>query len=176
MFNKEPQAYEDARSRSRGNQPPKDEKPIDEARRHLHLAKCNGSKKEVPVIPAGVLRKCLQSVTSLALGRSTAGHPWVQIVKGAVIIEPVSMPIQPKDWTLDVRRCGTRGRGNGVLLHRPRFDEWSIEGTVLYDDRHLSGQDVRKLFDESGRFQGLGSYRIGTGGPFGSFAVTEWRE
>jgi len=174
LFNKEPEAFED--SPNRRKKPPKDEKPVDEARRHLHMSRVNGSKKQVPVIPAIWLKKCLQSVTGLALGRSTPGHPWVQIVKGGVKIEPLSMELLPCDWTMDVRRTGSKGRGgNGVLLHRPRFDEWSIEGTVLYDDRHLSEQDTRKLFDEGGRFQGLGSYRIGNGGPFGGFSVTEWK-
>jgi hypothetical protein len=175
LFNREPSPFEDSPDLSAKTSKRKDEKPSEEAARHLHTINGNGKGRQA-VIPAILLRKCLQSVTTLALGRSTPGHPWVQIVKGGVIIEPASMLLEPQNWTLDVRRAGTKGRGTGAMLYRPRFDDWSVKGVVSYDDRHLSGQDVRKLFDEAGRFQGLASYRIGNGGPFGSFIVTEWKE
>jgi len=112
----------------------------------------------------------------ITLGRSSAAHPWQQIVKGGVALEPDSFPIDPQEWTLDVRRAGTKGRGTGALLYRPRFDKWGFGGRVLYDDTRIAEEQVRQLFDNAGTFDGLGAYRIGVGGPFGKFVVTEWKE
>lgn len=172
LFGKEPQAYEESPDKAKGRQS-KDLTPVQIAKLHLHIVRIE--KAEVIVIPAHSLRKSLQYVTGMALGRSPR-QGWGKLVKGGVIIEPAYMPIDPQDWTLDIRRAGTKGGSSGTKLYRPRFDIWSVSGIVSYDDKHLEGDQIRDLFDYAGRYDGLGSYRIGTGGPFGSFKVTVWLE
>ena len=171
LFGKEPQAYEESADKANGRKT-KDLTPVQIAMLHHHTAR-NG-KADVIVIPAHSLRKSLQYVTGMALGRSPR-QGWGKLVKGGVIIEPAYLPLDPQDWTLDIRRVGTKGPGTGSKLYRPRHDVWSVSGIVSYDDKHLEGNQIRDLFDYAGRYDGLGSYRIGTGGPFGSFKVTSWQ-
>jgi hypothetical protein len=174
MFSKEPIAYEDSEAKT--SRKSKSDSPVEIAKRCLHTTK-NG-KGELAVIPAHSLLKAVFSVITVALGRSTR-KSWVKIVQGALKIEPSMLVIDPQEWTLDVRRAGTKGGGTGALLYRPRFDVWQASGTALYEDDEtygLSGSQVRTLFDIAGRFDGLGSYRIGNRGPFGSFSVVNWNE
>jgi hypothetical protein len=173
MFSKEPDPYEQAPDGQKGRKT-KDLKPVEIARLALHTAK-NG-KGTVAVLPAHVMKKCLLSVVSITLGRSSANHPWMQIVKGGIAVEPDDLVLEPQDWTLDIRRAGTKGRGTGALLYRPRFDAWQFSGRALYDDGRISEEQLRSLFDNAGTFDGLGAYRIGLGGPFGKFQVTEWKQ
>lgn len=55
---------------------------------------------------------------------------------------------------------------------RPRFDQWSVRGTVMTNAPELTEQVVRQLFELAGRV-GLCDWRPGckTPGPFGMFAA-----
>jgi len=175
MFSKENLPFEEEVGKGNGRTN-KNETPMEQAAKCLHTINGNG-KGSLAAIPAHSLLKGMQAVTTIALGRSTR-KSWVKLVKGGIKIEPAFLPVDPQNWTLDVRRAGTsnKGPGTGAKLYRPRFDDWSASGTIVYDDEHLSAQDVRSLLDTNGRFNGLGSYRVGVGGPFGSFIVTKWED
>ena len=172
LFSKEPIAFEERPAKGNGRKS-KDETPQEQAAKCLHTIE-NG-KGPVAVIPSHSILKGLQAVTTIALGRSTR-KSYVKLVKGAVQIEPANLVISPQDWTLDVRRAGSpmKGSGTGALLYRPRFDLWEVKGSVIYDDEHLSAEQIRALFDTAGKFNGVGSYRIGNGGPMGSYMVNSW--
>jgi hypothetical protein len=173
MFSKEADPYEEAPDKTNGRKT-KDLSHAEIARLALHTVE-NGNGSVI-VLPAHILKKSLLSVVSLTLGRSSAAHPWMQIVKGGIALEPDDLVLDPQEWTLDSRRAGTKGRGTGAMLYRPRFDAWAFSGRVLYDDLRISEEQVRSLFDNAGIFDGLGAWRIGSGGPFGRFQITSWKE
>lgn len=145
--------------------------PQEQAEHHLHKAKING--KEVAVVPGINLQKSVQAAYSYMPGRKLG---WKKFTK-TITVETPFMPIEPQNWTLDARRpMGAGGRGSGTMLYRPRFDEWSIKGEAQYDERFVSEEEVRMFFDNAGAYVGLGSWRVGNGGPYGKFTVTEWKE
>jgi len=54
---------------------------------------------------------------------------------------------------------------------RPRFDNWSTEGTLSILDEQISTKIIEQIFEIGGRYIGLGDWRPGgkTPGPFGMF-------
>lgn len=74
---------------------------------------------------------------------------------------------------VDVRRCVAKGGGGATMRARPKFDEWSLNVTVEYDERVISRADLLSAINDAGRFAGLGEYRPSSpkGGQFGRYAV-----
>jgi len=64
-------------------------------------------------------------------------------------------------WTLEefrevrIVRIGK----NRVVRTRPRFDNWSVEVTVMHRPDMLSANDVRELIELAGDLKGLGDWR-----------------
>ena len=56
---------------------------------------------------------------------------------------------------------------------RPRFDKWSIEGTIVVWDDQITEGALREILDYAGRYKGLGDWRPGgkTPGPQGMFSA-----
>lgn len=176
MFDKEPEAFEDAKGPKNGKIG-KNTPPVEQARAKLHRAK-DANGKEVAVFPAHILHKAMMKVTTLAIGRTTRGM--ATIVKGGIRILPAMLILNPQEWTLDSRRPTAKATGMRPatlpIKHRPRFDAWKLKGEIHYDDDRISAQEVRKILDCAGQYNGLGSWRIETCGPFGSFQVINWKE
>lgn len=81
-----------------------------------------------------------------------------------------------KDFEVDSRSVvipSTKGR---VMKHRPSFDCWSLAFTLRINDEILTWDFIHQLLREGGEMIGLGDFRPQKGGPFGCFAVTEWKE
>src|SRR5690348_16252722 len=74
--------------------------------------------------------------------------------------------------SVDVRRCVAKGGGGATMRARPKFDEWSLNVTVEYDERVISRADLLSAINDAGRFAGLGEYRPSSpkGGQFGRYA------
>jgi len=66
----------------------------------------------------------------------------------------------------------TKGR---VMIHRPMFENWSLNFALQIDESLLSADFVRELLIEGGKQIGIGSFRLEKGGEFGAFEITEWR-
>ena len=60
------------------------------------------------------------------------------------------------------------------VCHRPRFDDWRLDLTLLIDCDLWSGAEVRELVETAGQRVGLGDFRPERGGPFGRFGVGTW--
>lgn len=78
------------------------------------------------------------------------------------------------DFEVDSRPVtipATKGR---IMRHRPRFDRWSAEFSLVINDSILPEEFVHQLLNEAGMQQGIGDYRPEKKGPFGTFRVTEW--
>lgn len=68
-----------------------------------------------------------------------------------------------------VLTCGVRVRGSRVMRTRPKFDEWSLYFSVLYEPSLLDENDVRKFVKTAGEIVGLCDWRP----RFGRFVVIE---
>ena len=56
---------------------------------------------------------------------------------------------------------------------RPRFEEWSLKGTLEVTAKEIGESDLRQLFELAGFYKGLGDWRPGckTPGRFGRFTA-----
>lgn len=99
------------------------------------------------------------------------------VIGGAVI--PVDEKIyfdeefQLKDIEVDSRPCVVqRAR---IMRHRARLEKWSLTFCIQIEDSILEPSNVHEMLSDSGRRAGIGDFRPARGGPFGRFAVTQWK-
>ncbi len=127
-------------------------------------------EKRKPYFPAENLRQAVIT----AAGRQKIGRRAATAdMAGALWLEPDALPLYG-DWELDERPVvipSTRGR---LVRARPRFDKWSIAGTLHYDERLVDSRLVRTCLDEAGMYVGVGDFRPQKKGPYGRFTVTNW--
>ena len=67
----------------------------------------------------------------------------------------------------------TKGR---IMRHRPRIERWATTVRLQIDESVLDEELIHQLIAEGGIRQGVGDYRPSSGGPFGRFRVTGWKE
>jgi hypothetical protein len=100
------------------------------------------------------------------------------LVPAAVNIQEIIVPVKngdgkslAKDFEVDSRPVtipATKGR---IMRHRPRFDAWAANFTLLVNENVLPEDFVHKLLTEAGEQRGLGDFRP----TFGRFRVTRWK-
>ncbi len=124
--------------------------------------------KERPIIPAELLEACIRDgAKKVRKGKdATAG---VIVEEDALLVydgpKTVSKLVGDKRF---VDRRGVRIKQVRVMRTRPRFDQWSAEATVLYNDEVVSERDLERWIADAGRLVGLGDYRP----RFGRFTAT----
>lgn len=74
-------------------------------------------------------------------------------------------------FRLFVKRVKNPGSASKHIRVRPRFDQWSISGTVLVSDEQITQSVLQDIFSFAGRYKGLGDWRPSskTPGTFGMF-------
>jgi hypothetical protein len=100
------------------------------------------------------------------------------LVPAAVNVQEIDIPVRNgdgksliKDYEVDSRPVtipATKGR---IMRHRPRFDVYSANFTLLINEKVLPEDFVQKLLTEAGEQQGIGDYRP----TFGRFRITKWK-
>ena len=75
-------------------------------------------------------------------------------------------------YKIDVGTGRMAATGGMVVCVRPRFDQWSLELTVIIDERQIDLERVKTLIETAG-FKGLGTYRPGKSktGYYGRFRL-----
>lgn len=66
-----------------------------------------------------------------------------------------------------------------IMVHRPRWNEWTAEFTLLIDDDSRNGvtmETINDIVSYSGRYLGIGSYRPEHTGEFGRFEIEKIQE
>lgn len=77
--------------------------------------------------------------------------------------------ISHSKMTID-KRCGVVG-GRKIYIVRPRFDNWEIEFTLLFNDKYYNTDDVLNIMNKVGEYSGIGSFAPRTKGWYGKFCV-----
>jgi hypothetical protein len=121
-----------------------------------------------PVIPGLNLFRCFAGAVRLQ------GRCPVELVNALGLAER-ELPIRSeRPWAVDSRMVCHPGTGLRSICHRPRFDAWQLDGTLLIDRDLWSPVQVRGLITDAGLRVGLGDFRPERGGPFGRFTVGSW--
>lgn len=64
-----------------------------------------------------------------------------------------------------------------IIRSRPRFDEWKLRFTIIYNDQIISDTEIlKKIMEESGQRIGLLDFRPQKYGDCGTFKLTKWKE
>jgi hypothetical protein len=74
--------------------------------------------------------------------------------------------------TVDSRSAVNKNVKARVMVHRPKWNEWEAEFTLLIDEDYnnrLTKETVEKIISYAGRYLGIGSYRPEHTGEYGRF-------
>lgn len=124
-------------------------------------------------VPAIAFQRALigAATYSKGKGRMTLQKP----VAACVLVSPEYLILDQQEYLVDARPvviAATKGR---VVRFRPRFDDWSFECFIEYDDNLLKESEIRKVVDDAGSRIGLLDFRPERKGPFGRFMVVNWK-
>jgi len=115
--------------------------------------KARGTRKTLRfVVPSAV--RMTSDIVTIGNGNGKPAHSF------EVDSRPVTIP-------------ATKGR---IMRHRPRWNQWSAEFTLVVNDQLLDPATAHMLLSEAGLSIGIGDFRPEKRGPFGTFLVTRWEE
>jgi hypothetical protein len=75
---------------------------------------------------------------------------------------------------VDTRSAVNKNVKARIIVHRPKWNKWKAEFTLLIDDDARNGvthETIESIIGYSGRYLGIGSYRPEHTGEFGRFEV-----
>jgi hypothetical protein len=106
--------------------------------------------------------------------RSSMAGELAHIVIAEELIPLVHYDGKPiKDYAIDARRAIVQKQG--IIRHRPRFDEWACEFTIEYDPLLIRNPKlIVDILQDAGNRIGVGDYRPARKGFFGRFLVKEY--
>jgi hypothetical protein len=124
-------------------------------------------------VPGIAVQRCLIAAATYTKGKGRASLQ--KSVAACVLISPEYCVLDVQEYLVDGRPVvipATKGR---IVRFRPRFDNWSISFTILYDSELLKESEMREVVDNAGSRVGLLDFRPERKGPFGRFIVTSWK-
>jgi hypothetical protein len=162
--------------RERKRKQPKTDWPIEEEARTKLFATPNGNL----AIPSTNLLACLvnagrkvkQGKVQLSTAETSMVPALITIEQDYLLLNGNGTGIKYNPpYVPDKRRGCNPADGVAVCLVRPKFPHWGFECTIEIDDTEINLEAVRKLFEQAGKFVGLGDFRPQKRGPFGRFEL-----
>ena len=132
----------------------------------------NGSAKGKLFVPAVNVQRALIAGAVYVKGKGRASL--AKQAAACLFISPERLVLDNQSPIVDTRPVvvpATKGR---VLRHRYRFDAWTIEFVLEYDDLLMKESEARRVVDESCLRVGFLDFRPERKGPFGRAMVTKW--
>ena len=135
-----------------------------------------------PMLPGpNIFRGLIDAGTFHKAGRKAITTQKSSLVPAGIQLEELECfiidPFKPNErpnWEVDSRSVVNPATGGRMMCHRPRFDSWSVNFTLLVDDKMFDHSIVRLLVDDLGSKIGLGDFRPARKGPFGRCLVSHW--
>jgi len=90
-----------------------------------------------------------------------------------ITVLPEQLPFTPQEYSIDKRSIPSGIGKNTVrdMCYRPRFDNWSIKGSIV-TSMDIPEKDMKAMLEVAGDDIGIGSNRING---FGRFTVTSFK-
>lgn len=123
-------------------------------------------------IPCVAAQRALVNAASYSKGKGRSSLQ--KIAAAVVLVSPEYLILDQQSYTIDSRPVVIKATGGRIMRHRPRFDKWSVEFTLEWDERLMSSEQVRRIVDDCGSRVGLLDFRPERKGPFGRFSVISW--
>ncbi|MBF0182673.1 MAG: hypothetical protein HQM03_21885 [Magnetococcales bacterium] len=128
------------------------------------------------MIPApNLFRAIIDAGKFFKAGKSLITTQKSSLIPACISIEEIELPLEHKEpWTVDTRAVRIPSTGGRILAHRPSFNDWKLQFTLILDDGMITQKLLREILDAAGARIGLGDFRPACKGPFGRFVVTQW--
>lgn len=148
--------------------------PKEQAATKLYISEI--TKK--PMIPQpNMFRAIIDAGTFHKNGKSKITTQSTSMIPACVDIEGSEIHLIHKEpWMVDSRAVRIPSTGGRIMAHRPIFNDWALEFTILVDTEMMTTKLLRQIVDDAGKRIGLGDFRPAKKGPFGKFVVTKWEE
>ena len=120
-------------------------------------------------IPAEQVRRSL--INAGAFMKSKVGNAkksMKNVVAAMFMIEQDRIPFKG-DFEIDKRSAVNNAVKARVIVIRPCWKNWTCEFTLLVDNDTITEETITQLFEYSGNYVGIGSYRPEKNGYFGRF-------
>lgn len=105
------------------------------------------------------------------------------LVPGIFTILDPFFPIEIPDgtdaeeaWKVQKMPVTNKHTGGSRNKCRPRFDEWQINFTMLYDDDVIHEDQAKKIITKAGLSEGIGAFRANRRGRYGKFMIAKWAD
>lgn len=114
-------------------------------------------------IPSTYIEGCLKKAGSYF--KYKGNLTFKQLMK-SVIVEPDEIPLGKKTYDeIDIRPANIRG--NFIACRRPKFNDWKVEFSIIFNENIMSTEDIKRILEYAGNFIGIGAYRP----KFGRFKI-----
>jgi hypothetical protein len=120
-------------------------------------------------VPNSWIEACLRETAKTfkaARGKGTLK----KTVLSSIFVDEEKIPLNKSYDEADIRPVVIMG--HRVVKGRPRFNSWSLQFTLTYDEKRIDIKVVRQLTEESGISTGIGDYRP----RFGRFRLSRFEE
>ena len=146
--------------------------PREEAEPKLYIG-----TKGVPIIPQPNLFRCIIDAGKFFKnGKSKVTTLKSSLIPACVELEGIEFEIKHKEpWEVDSRPIVNPVTGGRIPCHRPKFNDWALEFTLILDTELMGADLLRDIIDSAGKRIGLGDFRPDRKGPFGRFVVVYWK-
>jgi len=115
--------------------------------------------------PASGIKKAMYSACGLVNGK-----PWSKLT-ASVFISAKDNLVKINGASKNFEAMTKVGRGNADLRYRGKYDEWSINLVITFDERNISVEEIVNLLDVAGFSIGIGDWRPQKKGDLGRFHV-----
>lgn len=125
-------------------------------------------------IPAEHFKQCMIKGAGYVKAKvGAATKSMKSIVAGMWMIREQKLPFRKFD-EVDTRSAVNRMVKARIITHRPKWNEWGAEFTLVIDDDEKSKvtiETIEQIISYGGRYLGVGSYRPEHTGEFGRFEI-----
>lgn len=107
-------------------------------------------------LPSDMVEGCLREAgKNIKSGRGTLK----KTVLASVFCKSEKIKLEYEKKSVDSRFSIHPSTRNGVMCNRMRFDDWSVEFELEFDDERVDAANLKELLVEGGKVIGMGSYR-----------------
>jgi len=126
-----------------------------------------------PYIPSAYIRNSLIEAGKAVQIKGKRKATYSKLLGSTLIVQPDAILINStsgwEPFTTTAVNPATKGR---VTVTRPMFKDWKLSFEVIIPD-DINEEDFAKIFDEAGRYVGIGDWRPAKKGMYGKFIVTK---
>jgi len=126
-----------------------------------------------PYVPSAYIRNSLIEAGKAIQIRGKIKATYSKLLGSSLIVQPDNIVINSstgwEPFTVTAVNPTTKGR---MMVTRPMFKDWKLSFEVTITD-DINEEDFAKIFDEAGRYVGIGDWRPAKKGMYGKFVVAK---